>query len=75
MKPRKSWREKLADSKGLPKTGRVMGRMTKHWGTGTMVVPAPREVDALMKRIPRGKVTTINELRAALARQHGVTLC
>lgn len=70
----KSWREKLADSKDLPKIGRVMGRMTKRWGTGTMVVPAPLEVDALMKQVPRGKVTTINELRAALARQHQVDI-
>jgi len=74
MNPRKSWRQKLADSKDLPKTGRVMGRMTKRWGTGTMVVPAPREVDELMKQVPPGKVTTINELRAALARQHQVDI-
>ena len=74
MKPRKSWREKLADSKGLPKIGRVEGAMTKRWGTGTMVIPAPREVDALMKRVPRGKLTTINELRGALARKHGVNV-
>lgn len=74
MKPRKTWREKLADSKDLPKTGRVTGRMTKRWGTGTMVIPAPIEVDALMKKVPRGKVTTINELRAALARQHCVDI-
>src|SRR5262245_24596186 len=72
MKLRKSWREKLADSKGLPKTGRIEGRMTKRWGTGTMVIPAPIEVDALMKRVPRGRVTTINELREALARKHKV---
>src|SRR5437870_399229 len=72
MKPRKSWREKLADSKGLPKTCRVMGPMTKHWGAGTMVVPAPLEVDALMKKVPRGRVTTISELRSALARKHCV---
>jgi alkylated DNA nucleotide flippase Atl1 len=74
MKPRKSWREKLADSKGLPKTGRIEGRMTTRWGTGTLVVPAPLEVDALMKKVPRGKVTTINELRAALARKHRVDI-
>jgi alkylated DNA nucleotide flippase Atl1 len=73
-KARKSWREKLADSKGLPKTGRVEGRMTKRWGEGTMVIPAPIEVDALMKLVPRGKVTTINELRAALARAHKVDI-
>jgi alkylated DNA nucleotide flippase Atl1 len=72
MKPRKSWREKLADDKGLPKTGRIEGKMTARWGTGTMVIPAPREVDALMQKVPRGRLTTINELRAALARKHGV---
>jgi hypothetical protein len=72
MKPRKSWREKLADSKDLPKTGRIEGKMTQRWGTGTMVIPAPIEVDALMKRVPRGRLTTIHELRAALARRHRV---
>ena len=74
MKPRKSWREKLADSKGLPKTSRIEGRMTTKWGTGTMVIPAPLEVDVMMKKVPRGRVTTINELRAALARAHRVDI-
>jgi hypothetical protein len=70
MKPKKSWREKLADDKGLPKVGKVTGKMSQRWGTGTMVIPAPREVDALMKQVPTGRVVTINELRAALARKH-----
>lgn len=71
---KKSWREKLADDKGLPKTGRIEGKMSTRWGTGTMVIPAPREVDELMRRVPKGKLVTINELRAALARKHGVTM-
>lgn len=70
MKPKRSWREKLADDKGLPKVAPVEGRMTKKWGEGLMVIPAPREVDALMQKVPKGKLTTINELRTALARQH-----
>jgi len=70
MKTKKSWRDKLADDKGLPKVAPVCGNMTKRWGTGVMVIPAPREVDALMKQVPRGKLTTINELRAALAKRH-----
>lgn len=70
MKTRKSWQEKLADDKGLPKIGQVEGKMTTRWGRGGMVIPAPREVDALMKKVPRGKVTTISELRAALAKKH-----
>ena len=70
MKAKKSWREKLADSKGLPSVGKVTGKMSKRWGEGTMVIPAPLEVDALMKQVPRGRVVTLAELRAALAKSH-----
>ena len=70
MKPQKSWREKLADDKGLPKVAKVTGKMSKRWGRGTMVIPAPIEVDALMKQVPSGRVVTINELRATLAKNH-----
>jgi hypothetical protein len=59
MKTKKSWAEKLATNNDLPKT---------------MVIPAPREVDALMKQVPRGRLVTINELRAALAAKHNVNI-
>jgi hypothetical protein len=72
MKAKKSWREKLADSKGLPKVGAITGKMIKRWGKGKMVIPAPTEVDLLMKQVPSGRVITINELRAALAAKHRV---
>lgn len=67
---KKSWREKLADDKDLPKVGEVSGKLSKRWGEGCFVIPAPREVDALMRQVPKGRVVTINELRAALARKH-----
>ena len=70
MKARKSWREKLLNAKGLPKVGPVTGKMTQRWGKGVMVIPAPTEVDALMKLVPKGRVVTINELRSALAAKH-----
>jgi len=73
VKAKKSWREKLADSKGLPRVGPVTGRMTRRWGEGTMVIPAPREVDKLMRQVPKGKLITVNELRTALAARHRVT--
>src|SRR5881397_2239404 len=69
---KKSWRQKLTDSKGLPKIGKIQGNMSTRWGTGTMVVPAPIEVDEIMRKVPKGKLTTINEIRAALARKHNV---
>ncbi len=73
-KAKKSWREKLADDKDLPKVIKIDERMSKRWGTGTCVIPAPREVDELMRKVPRGKLTTINDVRAALARRHGATI-
>ena len=38
-----------------------------------MVIPSPAEVDGLMKQVPKGKLITVNELRAALAARHRVT--
>lgn len=73
-KQRKSWQEKLADSKGLPKVVKITGKMTKRWGTGTVVIPAPKEVDEIMKKVPKGKVITINQIRAMLAKKHGATI-
>lgn len=73
-KTRKSWREKLADDKGLPKVVEINGKMSKRWGTGTVVIPAPLEVDEIMRKIPKGKLTTINQIRAALAEKHGATI-
>ena len=67
---KKSWREKLADDKDLPKIGEATGKYSQRWGTGRFVIPAPREVDALMKQVPKGRVVTINDLRSALARKH-----
>ena len=34
------------------------------WGEGTVVIPSPVEVDALMKSVPEGKLITINSIRS-----------
>ena len=70
MRAKKSWQEKLADNKGLPRVSEVTGKMSQRWGKGVMVIPAPLEVDSLMKKVPKGKLATINELRRALAAKH-----
>jgi hypothetical protein len=70
LRGKKTRREKLQDDKGLPKVGPIDGRIAVGRSEGTMVIPAPRQVDALMRRVPLGKLTTIDDLRAALAAQH-----
>lgn len=71
MKRRKTWREKLADDKDLPKVIHIKPEERARWKGATLVVPAPREVDALMQKVPKGRLVTINELRACLATKHG----
>jgi len=72
---KKTWREKLADDKDCPKVVEIGPAQSKRWGAGTCVIPAPREVDELMRRVPRGKLTTIDQIRNVLARRHGATIC
>lgn len=71
---KRSWREKLRDSKDLPKVCEIDSTKTKHWGTGTFVIPAPIEVDAIMRKVPKGRLTTIDVIRKELARKHGSTI-
>lgn len=42
-KRQKSWQEKLEDNKGLPKVEKITEKMSKRWGSGTVVIPAPKE--------------------------------
>jgi hypothetical protein len=74
MAKRKTWREKLADAKDLPRVVKITGKMSKRWGRGTVAIPAPAEVDAVMKTVPPGRLTTIDEIRARLALKHGATI-
>jgi alkylated DNA nucleotide flippase Atl1 len=73
-KLKKSWREKLADDKDLPRVVEITGKMSTRWGTGTVVIPAPREVDEIMKSVPSGRLITINQIRTRLAKRHGASI-
>ncbi|NOZ70278.1 MAG: hypothetical protein GXP46_13810, partial [Deferribacteres bacterium] len=70
MRSKKSWKEKLLDSKDLPKVVKIPEKAKKKWGSGTIAIPAPLEVDAIMKKVPRGKLITTNEIRNKVAKKH-----
>ena len=74
MYQKKTFREKLADGKDFPRVQPLTGGMKQRFGPGTIVLPAPWEVDHLMRQVRKGRVTTINEIRAHLARRHGATV-
>ena len=66
----KSAIEKIDRPRDLPKVKRA----PIHWGDGLMVIPHPREVLVIMKSIPDGKVLTLDEIRANLARKHSADI-
>jgi hypothetical protein len=70
MATKKTWAEKLAKEDGLPKVIQVKPAERQRWGGATLVVPRPRDIDALMKKVPKGKLITIAELREKVAKQH-----
>lgn len=80
MAKKKTWQEKLADKKDLPKVihyNEKNGKYGSRWGikTGdTIVIPSPIEVDNIMKKIPPGKLTTIQHIREKLAKDHKTTI-
>src|SRR5437879_3325826 len=74
MKSRNIWGEKLLDDKDLPKVVAIGPKMSKRFGTGTVAIPSPREVDAIMRQVPDGKLITINEIRQLVARKHGADI-
>lgn len=65
------------DNKGLPEIVKITPKMAGRWGTkvgDTVVIPTPKDVDEMMKKVPEGKLITVNEIRKALARKYNATI-
>ena len=71
---KKTWQEKLNDSKDLPKVIKLTAHQIKNLGKGTMAIPSPLEVNAIMKKVPTGKIITINKIREKVAKKHKATI-
>ena len=56
------FREKLFKKTDLPKIKTIPKYLNKSWGKGKFVMPSPLEVNTIMKKVPKGKLTTINEI-------------
>lgn len=70
-KPKTSWRAKL-HKRVQPKLVPVPEGMAKRLGSGMMLIPTALEVDAMVRKIRRGQVSTLAQIRRNLARWHNV---
>lgn len=67
----KDFNAMLRDGKDMPKVQTVTDDATiKKYGGARMYFAPPMAYDEVMKRIPRGKVTTVGAIRAYFARQN-----
>ena len=74
-KSKTSWREKL-EGEREPRVVRTPPKMAKGLAKGTMLIPRPLDVDALIRTVRKGKVVTVTQLRERLAEDHGAdTTC
>jgi hypothetical protein len=74
MATKKTWQQKLLDSKDLPKVFPIPERLAARSGKGTMVIPAPIEVDEAMRSVKKGKLATIQQIQQSLASKHNATV-
>jgi alkylated DNA nucleotide flippase Atl1 len=68
---RKTWRQKLEDSKGLPRiVDAPTGPRSGPYSPGRLLIPSPLKVDAAIRTIPQGQTRTAPQLREEMARLH-----
>jgi hypothetical protein len=67
-----TWKQKLAEphlnhGKVVP----IPPGMQKRYGVGTMLIPRPLEVDALIRKVRKGRLVTSSQIRSKLAADAG----
>ena len=68
---KKTFNEKLHHSGDLPKVEKITDpRFKERYKADSIVIAAPLEYDALMKKVPQGKLTTIDRMMAFMAKKH-----
>ena len=63
------WHEKM-ERPQEPKLVPITTRMSR-FGKGFMLIPTPKLVDSVIRKVPRGKLITIGTIRKKLAVEHG----
>jgi hypothetical protein len=75
-KARKTWRQKLEEKN--PEHGKIVDvppKMQNRFLVGKMLIPRPLDIDALIHRVPRGKLATVIQIRDKLAKDAEANCC
>lgn len=67
---KKTWNEKLQDSKNMPTVEELPPESAIRFGGVRMLIAPPLAYDEIMKRVPQGKLITTDRMRVFLAAKH-----
>ena len=67
------WKRKL-EKRTWPRIVKIPGKWAMSNGKGRMLVPTPLLIDAIINKIPKGKLTTVNTICDYLAGQYHVDM-
>ncbi len=66
---RKTWRQKLAENHHAHgKIVEIPPKMQHRFGTGKMLIAKPLDVDAVIRQVQKGKLVTVTQIMAKLAK-------
>ena len=69
---KKTYNEKLQFCGDMPKIEEITDlKSIERFGGTRMLIAPPLEYDEVMRKVPRGKVTTSDRIRSYLAKKHG----
>jgi hypothetical protein len=69
-KMRKTWRQKLEEEH--PEHGKVVDvppKMQNRFGIGKMLIPKPMDIDTLIRKVTKGRLATVTQIREKLAKE------
>ena len=70
----KTWRQKFSeDAPSHNSVVEIPAKMHAQLGQGTMLISSPKAIDALVREVPEGKIVTVGDLVARLARDAGTS--
>ena len=71
---KKDFNTRMNNSKDMPKIVELDEEASKKWGGRTMVIAPPIDYNNFMKKVPRGKLITIDTLRKAMAKKYSTDI-
>jgi len=72
---RKTYIQKLNDTKELPKVVKLNEKERKRLGGKTMAIAKPTDIYAIMKKVPKKRVITLSEIRKIVSEKYDADIC